>query len=1037
MKTLKIDDWRELISRYKENEMDIEEFCRQENIVLTTFRFYYTALADGEIIGASRHKRHIKYSVERQLEIVEAYKSWKGTIDEFLDKYDVSGYTWKVIKVRYRGKRKNYTDEERRAHVLDWITSGKTQKAYSIEHGINRQQLFYWARKLDIPLARPDLVARASNIEKRRLARLEHTRLAREEEKKEKGKIRTNDLDLEWMKREYPEHEAWRELASEWVTSEVSGHFRKLSAISLFVEKYLILEDVEKNIDKFFLSNTELPSFYEIVCSGLRDGAKINNTINTFLNFILRVRFSIEYIRDSVLRSHGLRNPVPRVRSEEKPTLYESVYSPLPYGFIEELRNILVEGKDFKDWKFAQNAIGAHKGTAVGVSPDWFRVEKSQIDYDDPDCVWRVRKRDIKSGGDIYEMWSPAKWVCLLVKLMIPVRTMQARMMDSGEADTWRYTNTGWELNKGKLAQGTLRHPHQQGVFRKIESGMQGGSFRTALFINTNKTADIAKNGSEIGYVMEWQNKELLYWLEKLRNWQEKYNPIGRTIKWTELDARYIKSAIKINLSKYPPSCFLFRCPGQLGKNRELPITEIGLAKHWYRLLEKLQNKLAEDKIKLADGTPIELIFGEDRNNGSTTTRFPLHSLRVSLITALAFDGDVPFQILSRLVGHSRMIMTLYYAKPGIERTMTVLNEAEARMEQKSADTIVSFIKNASFTDILEKTIVNSRSSIEVIVPRLPYDRTPAGWLLMHHGLCLAGGNSNPQDGSSLNLAGCYNGGPDGAIVRGGVRNCVQCRWFVTEPHYLPALVAHFNNLAYRLDGSRDECQRYEKELLQVKKRKFDIEANGGIFLEVSDLQKVQRNWERSIDQFSVLAENLVSTFRIIERCKELVKSKKLEGAQLVLNGNAKDIKTIINETSSELLQLSGICESATLYEDLRDDKAILRRSQILDTYLYKMKSGPSFISLSVEEQLSIGNEFLRKIGEKYRKPDDDRPLVAAVRVIEKKLGISNFESRKELPFLVEDAMGGMNREERNKPRNGSKSITGETYTCRQKRKAK
>jgi hypothetical protein len=36
-------------------------------------------------------------------------------------------------------------------------------------------------------------------------------------------------------------------------------------------------------------------------------------------------------------------------------------------------------------------------------------------------------------------MWSPVRWVALLAKLILPLRTLQVRMLDSGEADTWRY----------------------------------------------------------------------------------------------------------------------------------------------------------------------------------------------------------------------------------------------------------------------------------------------------------------------------------------------------------------------------------------------------------------------------------------------------------------------------------------------------------------------------------------------------------------------------------------------------------------------
>ncbi len=63
--------------------------------------------------------------------------------------------------------------------------------------------------------------------------------------------------------------------------------------------------------------------------------------------------------------------------------------------------------------------------------------------------------------------------------------------------------------------------------------------------------------------------------------------------------------------------------------------------------------------------------------------------------------------------------------------------------------------------------------------------------------------------------------------MSGGSRNCVRCRWFVTEPHYLPALAAHFNTLAYHFDEARNACLARENEFQDLKKQKADSEESG------------------------------------------------------------------------------------------------------------------------------------------------------------------------------------------------------------------
>ena len=75
------------------------------------------------------------------------------------------------------------------------------------------------------------------------------------------------------------------------------------------------------------------------------------------------------------------------------------------------------------------------------------------------------------------------------------------------------------------------------------------------------------------------------------------------------------------------------------------------------------------------------------------------------------------------------------------------------------------------------------------------------------------------------------------------------------------------------------------------------------------------------------------------------------------------DVKAVFEETDSELLQLSGVCENVEIYPDLEPGKAVFRRSQLLDTLLCREQQKPLFMLLSEQEQLLAGNAFLRRLG--------------------------------------------------------------------------
>ena len=112
----------------------------------------------------------------------------------------------------------------------------------------------------------------------------------------------------------------------------------------------------------------------------------------------------------------------------------------------------------------------------------WFIVDESIIDKNDPDCVYRTREtskyeRDTKGVPDmVCELWCPVMSVALLLKLSLPLRTFQVRMLDSGEMDTYKYvqknkTEQGeWIKNNCKLSQGNENSPFTKGVLRKFRN---------------------------------------------------------------------------------------------------------------------------------------------------------------------------------------------------------------------------------------------------------------------------------------------------------------------------------------------------------------------------------------------------------------------------------------------------------------------------------------------------------------------------------------------------------------------------------------
>lgn len=794
-----------------------------------------------------------------------------------------------------------------------------------------------------------------------------------------KSSGKTFDKTLAWVIQARPDLEEWRAFAAQWLAQETRGIDNRLKALVVFFDRYLVGKNLPASPALLLSRKTLVPDFYQTCCVNGLDGLAsdsghavgANNRVSDFLDWVLKQHFSIEDDEGFTVVSPAYRNPVPYRSHSGGWVNRESVHSPLPFGFIEDMRLMLAQGPTFGDWKWAQGAAGALTEEGGKGSGDWFAVNEKEIDRDDPDCVWRLRTYE--AGHSEYQMWSPVRWVALLIKLQLPLRVLQVRLLDSGEADTWRYAEGKWATNKHMLAQGNERRPLAQGLFRRVDH-LKGVTAPLILYVNTNKSADQKKSGPAKGYEVPWPctgpiHQNPFYWTERLRNWQEKYNPITRRTSWTELKGSRIPLKSDEQLATYPDACFLFRMRELPLVERHLPLTNSSLNRPWYELLSALQERLKSTGQLDSGGIPFAFVPPFEESNGGQTAYFPLQSLRVSLITALALDGMVPFPVLQKLVGHSRLLMTLYYTKLGPTYVGVQLEAAASRMDENRAGSIKRFAADANREELLKKVAYNSSSSVENAIAEDPGARNPAGWMLLHHGMCIVGGNTSEVE-ENKKIGGCHNGGPNvgtdlqpkWAPVPGGSRNCTRCRWFVTQAQYLPSLVATFNNHAYHFDEARNSCMVAEERLQEMRRAKFEVESSGQPFQHMADFLELERVYELAMKRFSDLAENLVATWKLVERCKELLKDEMGTGNALIAVGDVNDVTIAFEETESELLQLSGVCDGAEVYPDLEPGKAVFRRSQLLDLALCREGAPPLFMTMSEADQLICGNAFMRQL---------------------------------------------------------------------------
>ena len=797
--------------------------------------------------------------------------------------------------------------------------------------------------------------------------------------RKKKNDGRASDLTLQWLTNNYGKKwEAWRQLGEEWIKSQDGGTHLKLEALSLFLDVYLANSAPwSSDVITFFVgkngwkaSTDELKRIvFEKTNRGNNRGTKDQlNYAFHFIDWVLDTHFSERDNSGKKVRLYS--NPLERVVIKDRNT--ETIHNPLPYRYLCDLRHVLCPKSrgHFSDWLWAQQQTGQ-----VRKGGDWFEVDESLINKNDKDCVWR--NKEVSRDGNritIYQIWSPVVAMVIFIKLHLPLRTYQVCMLDSGEADTLRYENGIWVKNSYAFA---LNH-YSKGVFRRFKDNATGLE-STGLYVNTNKTSDQNKDEFERGYEIPWQNEDVLYWLEKLRNWQEKYNPISKPTDCITLEKKHT-NVKKSNayLSAMGHCCFLFRdATASKAEDRIKPINYTPIFPFWYKLLQQLEKNLQISGDTLSDGTPLQLVhdYGEDNKTSKIKTDFPLHSLRVSLITCYIMDAKLPLPVVSKLLaGHSRILMTVYYTKITPAVMKEKMTEADKLLDNKSQESIRIFLKDAEMRQIECKMAYNDGQAIEVAL----VNRNPLGWENRHHGLCLAGGNTVSSN-EHATLAGCWNGGElirdsttsSGRIYRTvphGSENCVRCRWFITDARYLPALNAHLNFMSYKAHEAANLAVKLEGDIEKLEECKYEAEMDDKPFIQHNELQALQRRYEKQIVEADEYTKDWIATFGLIRRLIEIEQGRSETDTtnKLIAVGTENDIKVGFLETTSELLQLSLLCDDAEIFPDILDDlkktPAIQDRTHSLSRIMMCKGYTPYLLMLDKDQQLIAANAMMRQM---------------------------------------------------------------------------
>jgi hypothetical protein len=488
-------------------------------------------------------------------------------------------------------------------------------------------------------------------------------------------------------------------------------------------------------------------------------------------------------------------------------------------------------------------------------------------------------------------VWHPARARCMAILLLIPLRSKQARWLDQGLMDAWRWdVSTGeWRENEHPLR--SYRYANGQthlglygrpsGVLQPLDSLLGGNSDHIGLFISTNKT-QLWDPEQRVGYTIPWpdgkelmqsndehirlqgRNLGLVYQLIKEQiSWLETYDPSPAPATFADDGEQFGKDTIR----SLPAFCPIFRDLISPATKNQTDVVHVPISKQKLFLLFHALAAETEDRLitKGHQRDSVGLTFWsrnldrqikQGRADRVRKCVYDIHSLRVAGITNLLEMG-VPAHIVSEFIaGHMALVMTLHYAKfeplKLRQRIMDCYSEAESiqrfeqALEQHRKTTTGLLVTNSHFDHAMR---IDQNNSLQV----------KGSWRYVNGGICP--GTLCSEGGVKVIEEGKWTK-HEIVEVSGGPESCGNCRFFMTGPAFLVPQMLTANSIMLQLREFGRHRKRLWDERAALEIKVFEHVATPRERVELTTIQSELEHVDRKIEPLVLEWYNRYEMFR-------------------------------------------------------------------------------------------------------------------------------------------------------------------------------
>lgn len=749
------------------------------------------------------------------------------------------------------------------------------------------------------------------------------TRLISEAPPRIDDNMRRSDGRFRWLATACPAMVAWAEPAAAWIKSKGANH-----ATAQITDLNVILD--------YFRSLEQPPA----APTDLVRSVHIHDV--TFKN------------KQTVMQFLSKSEYVPKRRSRIMSSLrtYLSFYIDwLHQQGQHDLANSFMNPVTDQD-KFEHGGSTAG-GTHRAAIPGWVLREMETVLTDNNFEFPRSREQSYQllfdySCGAMTRVFNPHAAVVILTLLTTPIRSHQARWLDSGEFDEYiTDAATGQEVkNPNPLAIPGRR----QGCVRTLYDSLRMQSW-TGLFVNTNKTA--VYGAMTPGYEVPYIKPSMVEHLLMIREWNRRYLPPMAelaVVRRADFDTRHIQDE-DIPAGAVPTVATLFRDPSSLAQARAISYNRI--ARLYTAVLAE-----TEKRIKIKHDLDVSLTQSDAK--GKVTWRFDLHTLRVSGISAM-IDNGVPLEVVSQFVaGHQTLIMTLWYYRhsPGKLRDAIAKHYAQAEQEgdfvggeefERSIEQLAPYL--------LSKGQADRASGSD---PAFAALKEHTGlWAINTDGICP--GTSCITGGELLEDAKTYGAVPGG-------RRCGLCRYWITGPAFIVGQMAEANNLIYQIRKKGQELTDARDQLIEFEDTGMKAEAR-----RVRDrIEYLERELQLDLTEWTNRYSYAMASSELLDKYwakrSDIAESNNLP-APLLTASSAEELKLTLQH-SHEFVLIDHVTQLCDFMPGFQNREARAEKTAMLSKVLAE-NGMRAFLMMMDREKAAVASDLMSTLLLQYVNAQD------------------------------------------------------------------